>query len=201
MKKIIIAFLVLPFLAFPSVSSAAQLTSTQANAIIGVLVAFGADASVIAKVRAILFTPATVAPATVAAPSATIQPTAVAPAPVAPLPIINFGSITMEDKSAVLVSLAHKAPADPKNDMPYGEYILKAQVLDASGAPVNGVPVSMEAPNNLYGAKMDRVIDTTTNLHSKDYYHQFGYLPTKKGIVDIVFTSGNLSTTFKLSVE
>lgn len=185
MKTFLFALLLL----VPSVSHAAPLTALQVDSIIGLLYAFGVDQPTINLVRSQLVAPVSAYPI--------INPTFGNISPMPKTPTIE----TPVSKAGIKVSVVHIAPADKENGSPYRSYILKVQVLDAEGNPINGAPIQMDGPTKIASEKLPRTIDTTTTLHSKDYYRNFGFTPSKKGEIKLKFTSGDLATTYTLIVE
>lgn len=214
MKKILTAIVIVPFLAFPSVSFASTLTAPQADAILAVLVAFGVDQDTIANIRMILApsepVQGTINTSPVSSPQQTASTTQSAPVAGS---INNQSSAPMpEDKSAIIA----KVVGQNKNDssLPFGSYSIKVQVLDKDGKPTGGtfitnprdenatkIPVTMTAPGNLFSGGSEAIIDSIETTGSKDYFHTFGYAPKTGGSKSLTFVSGKLSTTIKIDVQ
>ncbi len=203
MKKIITLLLGILFLV-PSVSYASALTAPQVSSIIGLLAAFGVDQATIDIVyKQLVFSPAvstitnnpTFIPSfgnIMAKPAPAVTQGTSAPTQAAPAPV---------DLSGISVAVVNQAPASIANDLPFGSFSLKVIVLDFNGKNTNKAVVTMTSPNNLLGVTREKTVDTTTDLHSEDYYTTFEYIPTKKGAVTLTFASGNLVKTFDLLVQ
>lgn len=194
MKKIGVFFVCILFLSSPLTASAQSFSPEQKAAIIAQLIQLVQQleaqiAQIIAQQQQVIQQNNQIVTQNQQIVQNTSSTISVPPAPVPQI-----------DKSALIVSLYHTGKIDAIDSIPYGEFEYRFQVLDSNGLPIKLAPVTMNAPDNLYGTTTTQTANSSSDASQTDWHGTFDYTPKKSGDKILTFTSGSMTQQEMISI-